>query len=77
MGNPMGVELKRQLFPLPISFCYPGLLDTTIMAMNTPIMAPNIAPDQGFEVIPQVLPAHFPRYPIPPPTIAPIAAPII
>ena len=43
-------------------------------AMNSPMSKPTIAPDQGFEVIPQVLPAHLPRYPIAPPIIAPTMA---
>jgi hypothetical protein len=51
--------------------------DTKIIAMNSPIKEPKIAPDQGLPVIPQVLPEHLPKYPITPPMTAPITAPMM
>lgn len=37
------------------------VFDTAAIAMSKPIIAPNIAPDQGLAVMPQVLPAHLPK----------------
>ena len=51
------------------------VLDTVSMAIRSPISTPTIAPDQGLEVIAQVLAAHLPKYPIAPPITAPAAAP--
>ena len=39
-------------------------------------MAPKIAPDQGLAVMPQVLPAHLPKYPMAPPMPAPAMIPM-
>jgi len=36
------------------------VFDTT-MAISKPVIAPKIAPDQGLAVMPQVLPAHWPK----------------
>jgi hypothetical protein len=51
--------------------------DIKIMAMNSPMKVPKIAPAQGLPVIPQVLPEHLPKYPITPPMTAPITAPMM
>ena len=56
------------------SCCY--AFDITDAAISKPIMAPNIAPDQGLAVIPQVLPVHLPKYPITPPIKAPPTIPM-
>ena len=53
------------------------VFDTISTAISKPTSAPNIAPPQGLAVIPQVLPAHLPKYPIAPPIIAPSKTPII
>ena len=44
--------------------------------ISSPTTAPIITPAQGLPVIPQVLPEHFPRYPITPPRIPPAISPI-
>ena len=64
--------------PFFITCCYSqGSVDVNEATIINPNSKPKIAPDQGFEVMPQVLPAHSPRYPIAPPITAPTIAPII
>jgi hypothetical protein len=50
---------------------------THILAIKIPKTVPTRAPVHGLEVMIQTLPLHLPRYPISPPSIAPIAAPRI
>lgn len=36
-------------------------LEAVAIAISSPSIAPKMAPDQGLEVIPQVLPVHLPK----------------
>ena len=76
------IQLKKsiavaQAFQLAIGDIGHGYISDTIdVEIISPIKAPKIAPDQGFAVIAQALPAHLPRYPITPPITAPATAPM-